>query len=191
MPATKVEREAFKHKPSAEILDMMFRVGARELYGQVEVIGNPESMRAFRDRVHSAWLINSAATTRCHGGKQGGRLLLTNRKPGSNESLYTNFLILERFRTREGDPLINYAQPERSVLLEMGLPRDEAIYPHPDVPGWRPVFLTREDRAYQRAVEWIRMMYQPRPAYPLEYTPPGDHSTRPESGAKAPDPVER
>ena len=174
MPVTRAERDAFRHAPAAEILDMIFRVGARELYSQVRVIGHPTSMREFRDRVNAAWLTNAMATTRCHGGTAGGRLQLQNRKPSSPESFYTNFLILDRFVTRDGEELINYARPERSVLLEMGLPRGDAIYPHPEVPGWRPLFRSRDDRAYQRTVEWIRKMYQPRPMYPVEYTPPGE-----------------
>ena len=190
MPVTRAERDAFRHAPASEILDMIFRVGARELYPQVRVIGHPASMRAFRDRVNAAWLTNAMATTRCHGGTAGGRLQLQNRKPSSPESFYTNLLILDRFRTREGLELINYARPERSVLLEMGLPRADAIYPHPEVPGWRPLFRSRDDRAYQRTVEWIQMMYQPRPVYPVEYTPPGEAVDAPEE-VEAPAPVER
>jgi hypothetical protein len=190
MPVTRAERDAFRRAPAHQILDMMFRVGARELYNQVKVIGHPEAMRAFRDRVNAAWLTNAVATTRCHGGTAGGRLLLQNRKPSAPESFYTNFLILERFRTSEGDGLIDYARPDRSVLLEMGLPREESIYPHPDVPGWKPIFRTRDDRAYQRTVEWIRMMYQPRPLYPIEYTPPGEVGDAP-GDVEKPAPVVR
>lgn len=190
MPVTRAERDAFRHAPASEILDMIFRVGARELYPQVRVIGHPASMRAFRDRVNAAWLTNAMATTRCHGGSAGGRLQLQNRKPSSPESFYTNLLILDRFKTREGLELINYARPDRSVLLEMGLPRADAIYPHPEVPGWRPLFRSRDDRAYQRTVEWIQMMYQPRPTYPVDYTPPGEAVDAPEE-VEAPAPVER
>lgn len=187
MPVTRGERDAFRRASQARILDMIFRVGARELYEQVHIIGHPESMRAFRDRLNAAWITNAMATTRCHGGTAGGRLLLQNRKPSSPESFYTNFLILERFRTREGDAIIDYTTPERSILLEMGLPREDAIYPHPEVPGWRPVFRSRDDRAYRRSVEWIRMMYQPRPIYPIEFTPPGTADEMPDA-IEAPEP---
>lgn len=174
IPSTREGREAFYLKRPAEILEVMFRVRARNLYEHVEVLDQPRSMRLFRDNVHTAWLINSCATTRCHGGTASGRLRLTNRRPNSDEAVYTNFLILERFVTKDGKKLINYAEPDKSVLLQMGLPREDSMYPHPVVEGWRPAFRTREARRYRDAIEWIRAMYRPRPEYPIQYTPPGE-----------------
>ena len=174
IPSTREGREAFYRKRPAEVLDVMFRVRARNLYEHVEVLDQPRSMRLFRDNVHIAWLVNSCATTRCHGGTASGRLRLTNRRPSSDEAVYTNFLILERFLTKDGKKLINYAEPEKSVLLQMGLPREDSLYPHPVVEGWKPAFRSREARRFREAVEWIRAMYRPRPDYPIRYTPPGE-----------------
>ncbi len=174
IPSTREGREAFYRKRPAEVLEVMFSVRARNLYEHVQVLDQPRSMRLFRDNVHAAWLINTCATTRCHGGSGSGRLRLTNHRPNSDEALYTNFLILERFVTKDGKRLINYAEPEKSVLLQMGLPRDDALYPHPLVEGWRPAFRSREARRFRDGVEWIRSMYRPRPEYPILYTPPGE-----------------
>lgn len=189
IPATREGRQAFYRKKPAEILDIMFRVRARNLYERVEVLDQPRSMRLFRDNVHSAWLINSCATTRCHGGSASGRLRLTNYRPNSDEAVYTNFLILERFVTKDGKKLLDYAEPEKSVLLHMGLPRDDSMHPHPVVEGWRPVFRSREARRYREAIEWMRAMYRPRPDYPISYRPPGEaesESLPPQEG-----PIER
>ncbi len=175
IPSTREAKEAFRLLPPERILETMFRVRARDLYGEVQVLDNPASMKKFRDQVHSAWLINNCATTQCHGGSAAGRLLLTNRRPNADRSVYTNFLILDRFRTMDQRRLIDWNEPERSVLLQMGLPRDDAIVPHPEVRGWTPAFRTRDDRRFRNAVEWIGMMYRPRPEYPLEY-PPKDHA---------------
>lgn len=174
IPTTREGREAFLAAPESTILDVMFRVRAKEFYGQVQVLGQPRSMEFFRDKIHAGWLINNCATSRCHGGPEGGRLMLTNRRPNSDASLYTNFLILDRFRTRDGRPLINADNPASSLLLQMGLPRDDAAFPHPPARGWTPIFSSRDARRYQETVEWIGMLYRPRPDYPIEYTPPGE-----------------
>lgn len=169
IPTSREAKDGFRALPPEKILETMFKVRARDLYGEVRVVDNPASMKKFRDQVHSAWLVNNCATTRCHGGSAAGRLLLTNRRPNADDRMYTNFLVIDRFRTTEGRPLINWSEPERSILLQMGLPRDDAITPHPDVKGWSPAFRTRDDRRFRQAVEWMRMMYRPRPDYGVEY----------------------
>ncbi|MBL8744759.1 MAG: hypothetical protein JNK58_00225 [Phycisphaerae bacterium] len=190
IPGSREAREAFFRKPPEEILDVMFRLRARDMYDQVRVVGQPRSMKLFRDDVHAGWLVSSCASTACHGGSDSGRLRLFNYRPTADESVYTNFLILDRFRSREGRPLIDYEEPERSLLLQMGLPRDDARTPHPRIPGWQPAFRNREARRYLQTLEWIRSMYRPRPEYPIEYDPPG--TREPEDGAPARrEPVER
>lgn len=191
IPTTREGREALYRRSPAQLLDLMYRLRARALYEQVQVLELPRSMRLFRDHVHAAWLVNSCATTRCHGGREAGRLQLTNYRPTSEESVFTNFLIIDRFRTASGEALIDYAEPERSVLLQMGLPRDDALHPHPVVAGWNPVFRTREARRFAQAVDWIRSMYRPRPDYGVVYSPPGESVPRSEGGDGDGEPVER
>ena len=169
IPTSREAKDGFRALPAETILETMFKVRARDLYDEVRVVDNPASMKKFRDRVHSAWLVNNCATTRCHGGSAAGRLLLTNRRPNADDRLYTNFLIIDRFKTTEGRTLINWGEPERSVLLQMGLPREDAITPHPEVKGWSPAFRTRDDRRFRQAVEWMQMMYRPRPDYGVVY----------------------
>ena len=180
LPTTAQGKRAFLAKDSLEILDVMFRIRARDLYPEVRVLGNPRSMERFRTWVNSGWLVNACATPRCHGGVEAGRLILYNRARGSEQAAYTNFLILDRFRTETGQPLLDYQEPARSLVLEMGLQREEAIVPHPDVPGWRAIFPSRRSLNFQRAVEWISGMYEPRPDYPIEYEPPTPETVRTE-----------
>lgn len=178
IPATPEGREALYRKPPEQVLELMFRLQARELYGQVIVRGHPAAMERFRNQVHGKWLLNSCATTQCHGGTDAGRLWLQDRKPFSDETVYTNFLILERFKLKDGTPLLNYSEPARSPLLQMGLPEELSLYPHPRAPatrgsrGWRSLFKSSEDRRFQDAVGWMSGMYRPRPKYPIEYEPP-------------------
>lgn len=177
VPITPEGREVFLRQKPADVLAWMFALRAREFYPEVQVLENPPALRVFRDDVHRSWLMNTCATTRCHGGEDAGRLWLYNQRHGSDASALTNLVILSRFRTREGHGLIDFEQPERSPLLDYGLPRDQALFKHPDVAGidrgrWRPAFSSRDDDRYRRAVQWIRMMYRPRTDYPIDYTPP-------------------
>ncbi|HVZ94723.1 MAG TPA: hypothetical protein VG797_09455 [Phycisphaerales bacterium] len=174
IPTTREGKAEFLAAPAKTILDVMFRVRAKELYPEIQVFDQPRNMEVFRDKVHAGWLINNCATSRCHGGPDAGRLMLMNRRPNAEASVYTNFLILERFKTAEGRPLINYDNPESSPLLQYGLPPSDAAFVHPRVKGWTPVFRSRDAKRFIESVDWIRMMYRPRPDYPIHYDPPGE-----------------
>jgi hypothetical protein len=197
VPLTRDGREAVLRKEPLELLDLMFKLQARDYYKDVEVIDQPPAIRLFRENVARTWLM-SCATSQCHGGLEAGRLVLYNRSPNSDPSVFTNLLILDRFRTRVGAelpkpgavsepygrPLINWDNPERSPLLQMALPREDSLFPHPVVhksgpngPGtgggdiWKPEFRSADDKLFKKAVEWIKAMYRPRPNYPVQYTP--------------------
>jgi hypothetical protein len=189
IPTSKEGRDALLRQSPERILDLMFRLRAREFYPRVKVLDQPESMRAFREQVHGAWLLNACATDRCHGGTDAGRLMLYNRSRNAEAAVYTNFLILERGTLADGTPLINYDQPQRSPLLHLGLPRERSLYPHPEsqaARGWKPSFTSQRDRRYEEALDWIRSMYRPRPEYPITYTPPPWHLVDRASTRRAP-----
>ncbi len=164
IPPTNAGREGLYRKRPAQILELMFKLQARELYGQVQVQEDPPAMKLFRERVYSTWLMNSCGTSQCHGGDEAGRLWLTTRRPNTDAAVYTNFLILERFRllgigggekgadgkaggkgtegkgvgaqgVKGGVPLIDYEDPAKSPLLHLGLPRTRSLFPHPEVGG--------------------------------------------------------
>ncbi len=194
IPATAEAREAlFKLSPARQ-LELMFKLQARDLYGEVQVVGNVPTMERFRDEVHRPWIINSCATNRCHGGREAGRLYLSNRKPNSESTVYTNFLILDRFRLEDGSPLIDYEEPERSPLLQMALPRRDSLFPHPPAPGpggrgdlWKPAMRSANDRRFIEGVEWMKSMYRPRPEYPVAYQPPGTLAAEAATGSAPPE----
>lgn len=181
VPGTREGRDALMRRPAEELVALMFELRAREFYGEVQVLDTPKSILSFRDSVQRTWLSNACATTQCHGGAEAGRLALTNRRPGSEASVFTNLLILTRFRTLDGRGLINWEAPERSVLLQYGLPRKSAITPHPEVPmsvpgggvkdAWRPAFRSQADPMFRAGVRWIESMRRPRSDWPVEYTP--------------------
>lgn len=172
LPTTQDARETFHRRAPVEILKEMFRLRARDLYGEVQVVGMPDSLQRFREDVNGTWLINNCSTTRCHGGTEAGELMLYNRQPRAERPALTNFLIVDRFRTAAGRPLIDYENPERSPLLQLGLPRAASAFPHPEVDGWRPAFSTMDSRGFGRTIDWIRSMPRPRTDSPIDYTPP-------------------
>ncbi len=172
IPDSAADRAALLALEPADQLRLLFALQAREFYHQVEVLEDPESIRIFRDQVQKTWLRNACATARCHGGTEAGRLRLVNSTSTDPEVYYTNMYILERYRTNEGFPLLDFQVPSDSLLLQMCLPRRETDTPHPLVRGWRPVFRSEEDRNYRRAVEWIDGLWTPRPDYEIDYDPP-------------------
>jgi hypothetical protein len=195
IPTTQQGRDALYRDPPAKILDIMFKVQARNLYDRVKVIDQPRPMKIFRDKVHRTWLINSCATTRCHGGPDAGRLMLATERPGSDATVYTNFLILDRYRTRDGKPLINYDDPAHSPLLQVALPKERSTFKHPEVAGeqgrgdlYRPIFKNEDDPRFQDALDWIKAMYRPRPEYPIQYSPPGPQGISPRDPKEPPIP---
>lgn len=188
IPVSVEGRDAIMRWRDVQVLDLIFRLRARDFYGRVEVLESPASMKRFRDDVNRGWLVNSCATTRCHGGEQAGRLRLFNRRPSAEASYYTNFLILDRFRLKDGSALINYDDPEKSRLLDFAVAREESLSPHPVVPSdvsgrdeWRPAFRSKSDRRARATVDWIRSMYVPHPEYPIDYEPPTGSALPPES----------
>lgn len=179
-PVSLEEREAILKLEPTDKLRMIFERKARDLYDRVRVLDDPPSMSTFKTRVHGAggWIVNACASNRCHGGAEAGRLRLLNDRINSDETAYTNFLILDRFRLEDGTRLINHDEPARSPLLHMALPRRASLYPHPEVDrqtrgeNWRFVFRSTEDRRFRETADWIASLYTPRPDYEIEYPPP-------------------
>ncbi len=191
VPVNPEGRKQFLAQRPATILSWFFDLRAREFYTQIQIEENPRSMRLFRDNVHRTWLMNTCATSKCHGGEEAGTLYLTNRNPASDRSTYTNFLIMERYRTTQGLPLINYNEPSKSPLLQYGLPRERAAFKHPEAGGaarrWSPAFTGEEDPRFRAAVEWIESMYDQRPDYPIQYKAPVPGPLQAADGGKAED----
>ena len=171
IPTSRSKRTAFFRADPLKVASIMFELRARELYPRIKVITEPWALNLFRRRVHNAWLINSCSTSRCHGGPGAGRFSLHLRHYKDPRVRYTNLLILQRLELDPEWPLINYEDPELSLIIQYGLPRDEARKPHPDVRGWKPVFGHGGKRMLQDTTDWIRSMMAPRPDYPVVFDP--------------------
>ena len=180
VPDTEAEQASLYQADSIDIVRLLFRLRARELYPMVEVIGEPTALRLFRERVHDTWLMNNCSTSRCHGGSNSGRLRLLQSGASTDRVRYTNLLILDRFRTDDGAPLLDWEKPDQSLLVQYGLPRSETTTPHPAVKGWRPLFTGRQRAMKDSVALWMNsMMQSPRPQYPIgELTEDGDRLPR-------------
>lgn len=187
LPADSAGRTALFRQDPLELTKLLFKLKARELYPQIDVLSEPAHLNLFRQRVHNAWLIPNCATSRCHGGADAGHFFLHSRNYKDERVRYTNLLILER-SSFDGRPMLDFDDPLSSLVIQYGLPRNEARFPHPDVKGWRPVFQDANKRLLKDAVDWIRAMYLPRPDYPIDYEPPKLMSP---TRTDPPDPEER
>jgi hypothetical protein len=183
IPAEENRRERLFRADPVDIVKLMFEVQARELYGEIQVLSEPHSLNVFRRRVHNTWLIRNCATSRCHGGPDAGRFILHNRNYSDERVRYSNLLTLERLDLDPAWPLVNYAEPTDSLIIQYGLPRHLARKPHPEVPGWSPVFRRLDDPMIRHTVEWIQSMYRPRIDYPVEYEPPQPKTSEPGSAS--------
>lgn len=194
-PATREARDAVLRASPVQQLDLLFRLRAREFYPDVRVHGSPQVLRRFADEVHRPILLGGCATSECHGGTEAGRLMFATHRPSSDATVYTNFYILENYRTADGRALINWQEPDQSVFLQMGLPREFATAKHPPVPRgpggadlWKPVVRSASEQRFKNAAAWVRAMIQPRPDYGLRYeplrplTPPQGAVRQPDSG---------
>ncbi len=197
VPATREGRDAVLGRPFVEQLDYLFRLRARDQYARVRLLDQPRSVRLFRDEVVRTWLAGSCATAACHGGLGAGRLVLSARRPNSDASIYTNLYILERFRTGDGAPLIDQEHPDRSALIQLGLPREVSARKHPVVAAgpagrdrWRPAFRGLDDPRIRGTVEWISAMERPRPELPFAYEPLRPLAPPTQAEAVAPRPAE-
>lgn len=166
---TEERNRMFSWEPS-RVLKLLFELKARDLYARVRVTSEPWSLNLFRTKVHDAWLIPNCATSQCHGGIDAGRFFLHRRNSKEERVRYTNLLIL--LRSKLDHPLVDFEDPESSLVIQYALPRDEARRPHPDVKGWKPIFVGTARALKGETMQWIRGMYKPRPEYPVDYEPP-------------------
>jgi len=173
----------FRRLEGYEQLGVLFDLRARELYKDVVVNDEPEAMADFKTIVHNNYL--QMYCGRCHGqGKAPGFYVLTSAR-STNETIYTNYLLAGRTTVgpeftdpitgekRSGLPLINIDAPDRSPLVQYGLPLKEAIMPHPDVTNFKPYFHNGKDHPqYKRMIEWIGSLQTAPAELPIEFTPP-------------------
>lgn len=171
VPTSTEARNALFTAPAIRLVRLLFDLRARDLYRYIEVQEDPASIARFRTRVHNSWLLGNCATSRCHGGVKAGSFFLHTGKASDARIRYTNLLTLLNTSV-DGKPMVNFQDPPDSLLVQYAMQRNLAKYPHPDVPGWKPVFNRGTPQLMADTLEWIRGMHQPRPEYPVAFELP-------------------
>jgi len=126
----------------------------------IRIGSDPRFMVDFRSRI---WPIVAArcASAECHGGqKPEGKLRLFNVAARNDRIDYTNFLILDSYVSQKGE-MINRDRTEASLLLQYGLPPEQAQHRHPKVKSTPPAYTSRNAANYRRVLEWIESLKGP------------------------------
>ena len=152
-PKGAANQQKLVRSPGYVQLEFLFRLRAREYYGQAKIRREPPNMIEFRQIINPRYVI--PYFKRYFGDGQIPGLQLVDGR--TEAEAYTNFFNLQDF-FYQGRPLIDRLSPKDSLLLQWGLKRDEASYPAPDVEGWRPRFNNMEDPNFQRYVKWIESL---------------------------------
>ena len=162
--------------------------GHPTLRDDVVLTSEPQAIIDYR-RIVQPLVQANCATAACHGGTSAGPLVLNNTADVNDAAAYTNFYILAKYAQKQragGDQqspfgggeverrMIDRMHPDDSLLLQYGLPRNQARLPHPEVKGLRPAFQRgREDTKYQAIWRWIGQTLAPvEPNYGIDYRPP-------------------
>lgn len=152
-------------------LQLLFSLRAREFYSQVKVFDDPKVISDFRSTIHTRYVLSYCASNACHGGKDAGNFFLFRFQPASEQTVYTNYYILNRYSNKTSY-MIDREKPQRSLLLQYALPKNVAVTPHPDVKGWRPLIQTLDQDPAPVILNWIQSLGIVDPKYPITYNIP-------------------
>lgn len=159
LPVPRQGREILKH-------------GTEKMREGVHLLTDPASMLEYRRNVQKI-VLAGCATTGCHDSKSTTTFKLYTDK--SDEADYTNFLILQKYRTTIDDTerlMIDRDQPGDSLLSEFILPPTAAETPHPEVEGLKPVVKNLSDPRYEIVSDWIYSLPAVQPDYRVDLTQP-------------------
>jgi len=126
---------------------------------RIEIRNNPLVFQQFEQVLPI--ITAGCAASRCHGGPDAHGWRLRTTRPRTDLNLYTNFLIVNRV-THGTQRLVNRPKPEESLLLQYGLPTQQAMYRHPQpIPPVYPRGF--DDVRYRTVLAWIEGLTVPEP----------------------------
>ncbi len=148
------DAKEFNALPPLEQAMQILSDGDKTLAKDVHVMTDPIGLLEFKQKVYP---IISNACVNCHSGNKAGSFSLYTGD--SVNTLYTNFYILQTYETSINK--IKYLAmdrdvPERSLVLQFGLPASVGVPAHPKVAGWRPRFKSADDPAYMTVSDWLK-----------------------------------
>jgi hypothetical protein len=155
---------------------------------QVKVLSDPAPLVEYRQKVNKV-LVASCASAACHGGNQGGNLLLF-PDPQKEDQVLTNFVVLQKFEKKvEGAvrSMLDRNNPEASLLLGYMLNPETSRTPHPKVEGFKAAARTVREPAYVAAMNWMGKSLIPiaAPYGDIDLTAPAPKPAAPAKAAAA------
>ncbi|MEC8093758.1 MAG: hypothetical protein VX155_08025 [Planctomycetota bacterium] len=145
-----------------EFLRLLCEMKDRDLYDEVQITVDPPALDRFRRTIHDRWLLPQCGSCHSRESSPGGFGLET-KEANKPEVRMLNLLLLEQATTRDGTPLLNWRIPSESRLLDLGKDPRAAKHPHPEVEGYTPIFHRGREAWVTNVIEWLKMMYRPRP----------------------------
>lgn len=175
----KSKQDAFLRSKGHLQLDKLFEHRAREYYKHVRIRGQIESLREFSN-VHRTHIIEYFQPNFAAGQIPELFLFPRVRDLDPDRLEMTNFYILTQ-ASIDGKLMIDRNDPEDSLLLQWGLPREEAKFPVPEeLEKWRPRFRDTDDKRYKEILSWIKSLIPANQGsnYGITYTPPKHKKSR-------------
>lgn len=164
------QRFFLKQMPAGLKLQTIIRMAGgaeaaqRRYQDQVRILGDPFVFSEFK-RVVSPYLLRNCGSAQCHGGPNPPAYRVVTERAMTPATLYTNFFLLDSHRTA-GGLLLDRDRPDESLLLQYGLPPDQAVVSHPrTTTPIRPVFRGPGDPQYRAIRAWITLLRIPHPDY--------------------------
>ena len=169
----------FSRLPIAEQAIRIIEKGG-DMAKDVKINSDPASIRTFRRQV-MPMMIAGCATSGCHGGQNTHGLPILS--PANDAaSAYTNFYTLQQYKQKQEGAsdktifaggelaMIDRTTPDRSLLLQYGLPLAQADFKHPKVANFNAIFgRGKADPQYRATLEWITKSLRPvMPDYKIE-----------------------
>ena len=154
--------KTLRRLPDHEFLRLLCEMKDRDLYDEVQITVDPPALDRFRRTIHDRWLLPKCGSCHTRESSPGGFGLET-QDANKPEVRMLNLLLLEQAATSDGTPLLNWRNPAESRLLDLGKDPRAAKYPHPEVEGYTPVFHRGRETWVTNVIEWLEMMYRPRP----------------------------
>lgn len=154
IPRGKSAQRAFLRADGSKQLQLLFQLRAREYYKDVRIRGDIASLREW-NALHRSYLLGYFGN---HFGQ--GKVEKLTLKPQGRDAkrvAMTNFYLLTQTKV-DGVPMIDRNNPAESLLLQWGLPREDAKFAAPDVENWRPYFKDRNDKRFKELVGWIKSL---------------------------------
>lgn len=172
MPRGKTEQRKWLSSPGHEQLGLLFDMRARSYYKHVRITSRIDSLTEW-GRQHR--YIDSYFRDHFGAGAVKGLYLFPKMQGRDKDRAeMTNFYILTQVQI-DGKSMIDRFKPEESLLLQWGLPREDAKYAAPNVKDWRPYFKDKDDPRFIAMVEMIELFFRDNQGsdYSIKYRIPG------------------